>query len=88
MDREAFEEFVRSSSNFPTLIFCYGERLFIFENGEYRILAIQLAWTAWLHEHHYSARTNKLTDWRNWLINLVLWLVAIITLLVFKTKLG
>lgn len=88
MDRKEFEEFVRTSPRYSRLIFCYGERLFIFEDGEYRILAMQLAWEAWLIERCYSDKPNQFTDCQHLVIIIVLWVLTIITALAIENKFG
>ena len=45
--REAFEQSVKASPSYQKLIFIHGERLFIIEDGQYKIAAIQLAWELW-----------------------------------------
>lgn len=42
-----FEQWVKSTSHYPKLMLIHGERLFIIECGQYKILAIQLAYEAW-----------------------------------------
>ncbi|ENU80017.1 hypothetical protein F975_01769 [Acinetobacter sp. ANC 3789] len=44
---EEFINWVQQSPCYTTLIFSHGERLFIHENGVFRVMAIQLAWEAW-----------------------------------------
>lgn len=41
---EWFEHTVKSTSKYQNLVFIHGERLFIMENGQYKIAAVQLAW--------------------------------------------
>lgn len=42
--RENFEKLTASSPSYLKLVFQHGERLFIFEDGQYKISAVQLAW--------------------------------------------
>lgn len=42
--REQFEQSIINSPSYQKLIFQHGERLFIFEDGQYKIAAVQLAW--------------------------------------------
>ena len=42
-----FEQWVKSTSHYPKLMLIHGERLFIKDGGQYKILAIQLAYEAW-----------------------------------------
>ena len=42
--KEWFEHTVKSTSKYQNLVFIHGERLFIMENGQYKIAAVQLAW--------------------------------------------
>lgn len=44
---EDFEQWVESTGHYPKLMLIHGERLFIKEGGQYKILAIQLAYEAW-----------------------------------------
>lgn len=43
-----FEQWVKSTSHYPKLMLIHGERLFIKEDDQYKILAIQLAYEAWV----------------------------------------
>ncbi|MFN3904889.1 MAG: hypothetical protein ACK4KY_01950 [Acinetobacter junii] len=43
-EQEWFEHSIKSSSIYINLVYIHGERLFIMENGQYKITAIQLAW--------------------------------------------
>lgn len=45
--KTAFEQFIKNSSNYNKLVFIHGERLFIFEGGQYKNLHVQLAWEVW-----------------------------------------
>lgn len=42
-----FEQWVKSTSHYPKLMLIHGERLFIKDGDQYKILAIQLAYEAW-----------------------------------------
>lgn len=43
-----FEQWVKSTSHYPNLMIIHAERLFIrTDDGQYKILAIQLAYEAW-----------------------------------------
>ncbi|MFW1952198.1 hypothetical protein [Acinetobacter beijerinckii] len=42
--REQFEQSIMNSPSYQKLVFQHGERLFIFEDGQYKIAAVQLAW--------------------------------------------
>lgn len=42
-----FEQWVKSTSHYQKLMLIHGERLFIRDDGQYKILAIQLAYEAW-----------------------------------------
>lgn len=42
--REQFEQSIKSAPSYQKLVFQHGERLFIFEDGQYKIAAVQLAW--------------------------------------------
>ena len=45
--KTAFEQFIKNSPNYNKLLLIHGERLFIFENGQYKNLHVQLAWEVW-----------------------------------------
>lgn len=42
-----FEQWVKSTSHYPKLMLIHGERLFIKDGDQYKILAIQWAYEAW-----------------------------------------
>ncbi|WP_171479074.1 hypothetical protein [Acinetobacter haemolyticus] len=42
-----FEQWVKSTSHYQNLMLIHGERLFIKDGGQFKILAIQLAYEAW-----------------------------------------
>lgn len=42
--REQFEQVIKNTLGYQNLVFQHGERLFIFEDGQYKIPAVQLAW--------------------------------------------
>ncbi|WP_288400252.1 hypothetical protein [uncultured Acinetobacter sp.] len=42
-----FELWIKSTSHYPKLMLIHGERLFIKDGDQYKILAIQLAYEAW-----------------------------------------
>ncbi|MCH7392433.1 hypothetical protein [Acinetobacter dispersus] len=44
MMREQFEQSIKVSPSYQKLVFQHGERLFIFEDGQYKIASVQLAW--------------------------------------------
>ena len=55
--REAFEQFIKNSPNYNKLVLIHGEHLFIFEDGQYKNLHVQLAWEVWqkkslMHKPH------------------------------------
>jgi|GEM_PF-1185999 len=55
--RENFEKLIASSPSYLKLVFQHGERLFIFEDGQYKIAAVQLAWEL---EQHRQSEINDL----------------------------
>lgn len=59
--REAFEQFIKNSPNYNKLVFIHGERLFIFEDGQYKNLHVQLAWEVWQEQQ------KKIDDAENYL---------------------
>lgn len=42
--REQFEQNIKNAPSYQKLVFQHGERLFIYEDGQYKIAAVQLAW--------------------------------------------
>lgn len=42
--RSDFENSIKCSSSYEKLVYQHGERLFIFDDGKYKIAAVQLAW--------------------------------------------
>ena len=42
--KSEFENSIKRSSSYEKLVYQYGERLFIFDDGKYKIAAVQLAW--------------------------------------------
>lgn len=42
--RSDFENSIKRSSSYEKLVYQHGERLFIFDDGKYKIAAVQLAW--------------------------------------------
>jgi len=44
INRLNFEDSIKASASYQKLIFMHGEKLFIFDDGKYKIAAIQLAW--------------------------------------------
>lgn len=45
--RQAFEQNIKSLPSYQKQLFIHGERLFIIEDGQYKIAAVQLAWELW-----------------------------------------
>ncbi|MEO4185214.1 hypothetical protein ABH305_05075 [Acinetobacter pittii] len=44
MKRHDFESSIKCSDSYAKLIYMHGEKLFIFDDGKYKIAAMQLAW--------------------------------------------
>lgn len=44
MKRHDFESSIKGSDSYAKLIYMHGEKLFIFDDGKYKIAAMQLAW--------------------------------------------
>ena len=42
--KSEFENSIKRSSSYEKLVYQHGERLFIFDDGKYKIAAVQLAW--------------------------------------------
>ena len=42
--RSEFENSIKRSSSYEKLVYQHGEHLFIFDDGKYKIAAVQLAW--------------------------------------------
>ena len=59
--KTAFEQFIKNSPNYNKLVFIHGERLFIFEDGQYKNLHVQLAWELW------QAQQKRIDDAENYL---------------------
>lgn len=53
-----FINWVKLSPQYSTLIFIHGERLFIRENGVFKVLAIQLAYEAFQQWHVQDVRND------------------------------
>ncbi|HFG4550554.1 TPA: hypothetical protein ACGIL3_000421 [Acinetobacter baumannii] len=45
---EKFEAWIKAQPFYTKLIYIHGERLFIHDNGEYQVFAIEVAYQAWL----------------------------------------
>lgn len=60
--REAFEQFIKNSPNYNRLVFIHGERLFIFEDGQYKNLHVQLAWEVWQEQQKKIDELQKRVD--------------------------
>ncbi|EHU1962705.1 hypothetical protein ACX2RO_000286 [Acinetobacter baumannii] len=45
---EKFEAWIKAQPFYTKLIYIHGERLFIRDNGEYQIFAMEVAFQAWL----------------------------------------
>ncbi|ENW78214.1 hypothetical protein F909_03900 [Acinetobacter sp. ANC 3929] len=50
--REQFEQSIKNTLSYQKLVFQHGERLFIYEDGQYKIAAVQLAWEICLANQH------------------------------------
>ena len=55
--KSEFEKLTASSPSYLKLVFQHGERLFIFEDGQYKIASVQLAWEL---EQHNQGRVDEL----------------------------
>lgn len=55
---DEFIKWVKQSPQYSTLAFIHGERLFIRENGVFKILAIQLAYEAFQQWHVQDVRND------------------------------
>lgn len=51
MKRHDFESSIKCSDSYPKLIYMHGEKLFIFDDGKYKIAAMQLAWEIYCDRH-------------------------------------
>ncbi|MDA3487175.1 hypothetical protein MJ021_17970 [Acinetobacter baumannii] len=47
---EKFEAWIKAQPFYTKLIYIHGERLFIRDNGEYQIFAMEVAYHAWLEQ--------------------------------------
>lgn len=60
--RENFEKLTASSPSYLKLVFQHGERLFIFEDGQYKIAAVQLAWEIFIEKQTEVDELQKRVD--------------------------
>ncbi len=51
MKRHDFESSIKCSDSYAKLIYMHGEKLFIFDDGKYKIAAMQLAWEIYCDRH-------------------------------------
>lgn len=51
MKRHDFESSIKCSDSYAKLIYMHGEKLFIFDDGKYKIAAMQLAWEIYFDRH-------------------------------------
>lgn len=56
--KTVFEQFIKNSPNYNKLVFIHGERLFIFEDGQYKNLHVQLAWEVWQEKENLINQTK------------------------------
>ena len=55
--RSEFENSIKRSASYEKLVYQHGERIFIFDDGKYKIAAVQLAWEL---EQHNQSRVDEL----------------------------
>ena len=51
MKRHDFESSIKCSDSYAKLIYMHGEKLFVFDDGKYKIAAMQLAWEIYCDRH-------------------------------------
>ena len=54
-----FESWLKKQPFYGKLMFIHGERLFIRENGEYKIFAIAVAYSAFVHQAQKQSDDTK-----------------------------
>lgn len=60
--RSEFENSIKWSSSYEKLVYQHGERLFIFDDGKYKIAAVQLAWELWEKQQSKVDELQKRVD--------------------------
>ena len=60
--KSEFENSIKRSSSYEKLVYQHGERLFIFDDGKYKIAAIQLAWEIFKEKHTKVDELQKKVD--------------------------
>lgn len=64
--RQAFERHIKSLPSYQKQLFIHGERLFIMENGQYKIAAVHLAWELYQQQQKViDAAIKHLNDVRD-----------------------
>ncbi|WP_238796807.1 hypothetical protein [Acinetobacter pittii] len=56
---EKFEAWIKSQPFYTKLIYIHGERLFIRDNGEYQVFAMEVAYQAWLVQGGDSCKAEN-----------------------------
>ncbi|ALJ87114.1 hypothetical protein AXY22_RS16235 [Acinetobacter baumannii] len=56
---EKFEAWIKAQPFYTKLIYIHGERLFIRDNGEYQIFAMEVAYHAWLVQGGDSCKAEN-----------------------------
>ena len=60
--RSEFENSIKWSSSYEKLVYQHGERLFIFDDGKYKIAAVQLAWAIFKEKQAEVDELQKRVD--------------------------
>ena len=60
--RSEFENSIKRSASYEKLVYQHGERLFIFDDGKYKIAAVQLAWEIFKEKQNEVDELQKRVD--------------------------
>ncbi|ENW15615.1 hypothetical protein L313_2798 [Acinetobacter haemolyticus CIP 64.3 = MTCC 9819] len=59
--RSEFENSIKWSASYEKLVYQHGERLFIFDDGKYKIAAVQLAWEIFKEQQSKVGELHKIS---------------------------
>lgn len=60
--KSEFENSIKLSSSYEKIVYQHGERLFIFDDGKYKIAAVQLAWEIFKEKQNEVYELQKRVD--------------------------
>lgn len=60
--RSDFENSIKRSASYEKLVYQHGERIFIFDDGKYKIAAVQLAWEIFKEKQNEVDELQKRVD--------------------------